>query len=131
MALAEIASAEATGPVKLTDIADRQGISYRYLEQLFGKLSRHGIVKGVKGPAGGYLLARKLSDISLLDIMEAVDEPIKTTRCDAQTVGFCQSNTHVCRTHRVWVELGATISHFLASKTLADFVDEPQSELKA
>ncbi|MGB0382526.1 MAG: Rrf2 family transcriptional regulator [Alphaproteobacteria bacterium] len=126
IALVDIATQSSGAVVSLADIAQRQEISQRYLEQLFAKLRRHGLVQGVKGASGGYRITRNINDVTLLDIMKAVDEPIKTTRCDALDRGLCRPGGTTCQTHRIWMELGDTISGFLQTKTLADFLP-PQS----
>jgi Rrf2 family protein len=122
MALVDMATHGNGAPIPLADISERQDISHRYLEQLFGKLRKHGLVEGVKGPSGGYKISRPASAISLLDVMQAVDEPIKTTRCDALDRGKCKPGGLTCQTHRIWMELGDNISDFLASRSLADVV---------
>jgi len=114
---------EGSKPVSLSDIALRQGISLTYLEQLFGKLRRHGLVLGQRGPGGGYLLAASPADTRILDIMFAVDEPIKTTRCDGDHTLGCAKDHARCLTHDLWSELGHMIEMFLGSVSLEDVIN--------
>ncbi len=109
-------------PVPLAEIADRQEISLSYLEQLFAKLRRGALVKSVRGPGGGYLLARSAEDTRIADIILAVDEPIRATRCmPGQPVG-CRGNSSRCLTHDLWEELGNQIYLYLNSVSVADVV---------
>jgi Rrf2 family iron-sulfur cluster assembly transcriptional regulator len=109
-------------PVPLSEIAERQEISLSYLEQLFAKLRRGALVKSVRGPGGGYLLARQAEDTRISDIILAVDEPIRATRCmPGQPVG-CRGNSSRCLTHDLWEELGNQIYLYLNSVSLADVV---------
>lgn len=123
MALADLAAQDSPGPVTLAEIAERQEISLSYLEQLFAKLRRGGLVKSVRGPGGGYLLARPPGETRVADIIVAVDEPIRTTRCTPGQPFGCRSNETRCLTHDLWEELGNQIYHYLSSVTLADVVD--------
>lgn len=118
MAMADLGKTMSAKPVALADIADRQEISLSYLEQLFGKLRRAGLVKSVRGPGGGYLLARGSDEIRISDVIQAVDEPISATRC-AQTEG-CHSDKARCMTHDLWQALTYQIHMYLSSVTLAD-----------
>jgi len=113
--------------ISLADIAERQQLSQSYLEQLFGKLRRAGLVGSARGPGGGYRLARPPADIAIADIVAAVDEPTKATRCDAGRGGCLLSSppgigTVQCQTHELWVELGRQIDLFFAGVSLADVV---------
>jgi Rrf2 family iron-sulfur cluster assembly transcriptional regulator len=124
MAMADLARhASDAAPVPLSDISIRQGISLSYLEQLFSKLRRGGLVSGVRGPGGGYRLARAAADTRIADIIVAVDEPIKATRCHPGTAQGCLANAQRCLTHDLWEELGRQIEVFLESVTLADVLD--------
>jgi len=105
-------------PVALADIAARQDISLSYLEQLFAKLRRGGLVTSVRGPGGGYRLARSAGEISLAHIVDGVDEPIHATRCEQGGPG-CLAGER-CLTHDLWAELGDQIRLFLHHLTLAD-----------
>lgn len=107
------------GPVTLAGISERQRISLSYLEQLFGRLRRQGIVDSVRGPGGGYTLARPMEEISVADIIRAVDEPIDATQCGG--LGNCHDERE-CMTHDLWMSLNARIYEFLESASLAELV---------
>jgi len=123
MAMADLARQSKGGPVALADIALRQDISLSYLEQLFGKLRKGSQVKSVRGPGGGYLLARDPVDMKISDIILAVDEPIQTTRCTPGSPTGCRTDNSRCLTHDLWTELGNQIYLFLSSITLADVIE--------
>jgi Rrf2 family iron-sulfur cluster assembly transcriptional regulator len=110
-------------PVKLSDIAARQEISPSYLEQLFAKLRRSGLVIAARGPGGGYRMARSAGETRIADIIVAVDEPIKATRCKSDSAKGCLGRTGRCLTHDLWEELGRQIEVFLESVTLADVLE--------
>ncbi len=120
MAMVDLASRNHGKPVPLADIAERQEISLSYLEQLFGKLRRGGLVKSVRGPGGGYLMARSSSDTRVSDIIMAVDEPITATRCKSESAAGCHEDKGRCLTHDLWRELGNQIYLYLSSVSLAD-----------
>jgi Rrf2 family iron-sulfur cluster assembly transcriptional regulator len=120
MALVDLASQSDGRPVALADIAERQEISLSYLEQLFAKLRRGGLVRSVRGPGGGYLLAREAGDTRISDAILAVDEPIRATRCRNGSSAGCRANKSRCLTHDLWEELGNQIHVFLSSVSLAD-----------
>ncbi|QLH39114.1 MAG: Rrf2 family transcriptional regulator [Defluviicoccus sp.] len=121
MAMADLAFHSKGGkPVALAEVADRQEISLSYLEQLFGRLRRSGLVNSVRGPGGGYMLARDLTELRIADIILAVDEPIKATRCTPGAPTGCHSHKGRCLTHDLWEELGNQIYLYLSSVTLAD-----------
>ncbi|MGE0256767.1 MAG: Rrf2 family transcriptional regulator [Alphaproteobacteria bacterium] len=122
MALADIAVAGGAHPVPLADVAERQDISLAYLEQLFAKLRRAGLVRSVRGPGGGYVLAHRPDDVRVADIVAAVDETIRATRCHPAGAKGCLPGSARCLTHDLWEELGHQIHLFLASVTLADVV---------
>jgi Rrf2 family iron-sulfur cluster assembly transcriptional regulator len=107
------------GPVTLAGISERQQISLSYLEQLFGRLRRQGIVDSVRGPGGGYCLARPLEEISVADIIRAVDEPIDATQCGG--MGNCHDNKP-CMTHELWTGLNAHIYNYLEGVHLGQLV---------
>lgn len=109
-----------SSPVTLSDIAERQEISLSYLEQLFSKLRKAGLVKSVRGPGGGYKLARISGELRVSDIVLAVDEPLRTTRCKPDTGTGCMSEGSRCVTHDLWEELGNQIYLFLSSVSLED-----------
>ena len=120
MALVDLASQSDGHPVALAEIAERQEISLSYLEQLFAKLRRGGLVRSVRGPGGGYLLARSAEETRISDAILAVDEPIRATRCKSGSAIGCRSNKSRCLTHDLWEELGNQIHIFLSSVSLAD-----------
>ena len=109
-------------PVSLADVAERQEISLSYLEQLFGKLRRNGLVKSVRGPGGGYLLAHGPMDLRISDIIMAVDEPMSATRCKPGSPEGCHENKSRCLTHDLWQELGNHIFLYLNGISLEDVV---------
>ncbi|MAF95323.1 MAG: Rrf2 family transcriptional regulator [Rhodospirillaceae bacterium] len=123
MAMVDIAAHFDNKPIALADVAERQEISLSYLEQLFGKLRRGGLVKSVRGPGGGYLLAHTAEETRIADIVLAVDEQIKTTRCTPGSPVGCKTNKSRCLTHELWEELGNKIYLYLSSVTLADVVE--------
>ena len=122
MAMADLAIQSAGRPVSLADIAARQEISLSYLEQLFGKLRRCGLVKSVRGPGGGYMLGRGPEEIRISDIVLSVDEPLTATRCTPGSPTGCHSNQGRCLTHDLWEELSNQIHLYLSSVTLDDVV---------
>ena len=122
MAMADIAAQDAGSVVTLSALSERQNISLAYLEQLFSKLRRGGLVESLRGPGGGYRLSRPAEDISIAEVMAAVDEPVKMTRCmSEEDIGCTGSNR--CLTHDLWRALGDQIVGFLGSITLQDVVD--------
>ena len=125
MAMVDLSMQSADGkPIALADIAERQEISLSYLEQLFGKLRKGGMVNSVRGPGGGYLLARSSGDTRISDIVLSVDEPIKVTRCTPGVPEGCHSNKSRCLTHDLWEGLGNQIHSYLSSVSLADIVEQ-------
>ncbi len=124
MAMVDLAMHSDNKPISLADIADRQEISLSYLEQLFAKLRRGGLVRSVRGPGGGYLLAREDVETRISDIILAVDEPIRATRCTPGQPFGCRINKSRCMTHDLWEELGNQIYLYLSSVTVADVVDK-------
>lgn len=110
-------------PVALADIAERQGISQSYLEQLFGRLRRAGLVASVRGPRGGYRLARGIPAISVAEVIAAVNEPLDATRCGGRE--NCQNN-QPCLTHGLWEDLGQEIERYLDGVSLADVLNRRQ-----
>jgi Rrf2 family iron-sulfur cluster assembly transcriptional regulator len=123
-AMVDVAREEASGPVSLATIADRQELPLAYLEQLFGKLRKAGLLKSSRGSAGGYVLARPVEDVSILDIIAAVDTPLKATRCKEGSSVGCRITGERCLTHDLWDELGAVVQLFLARITLADVCEK-------
>lgn len=124
MAMVDLARHGNGKPVALAEIAGRQEISLSYLEQLFGRLRRNGLVKSVRGPGGGYLMGRPMEQTRISDIILAVDEPIKATRCRGETAMGCHSDRSRCLTHDLWAELGNQIHLYLSSVTVADVIEK-------
>lgn len=122
-AMADIAVYGDRQVVPLPDIATRQGISVAYLEQLFSRLKGFGLVEGVRGVGGGYRLARTADLIRIADIIEAVDEEIRTTACGGGRQG-CRADGARCMTHDLWDELGRQIGIFLNAVTLDDVINK-------
>ena len=115
-------------PVTLTDIAARQTISLSYLEQLFARLRRANMVKGTRGPGGGYMLAGKADNINIADIIAAVDEPIDATKCGGEA--NCQ-NEKACLTHDLWMGLSEQIREYLKGITLAQLLEKHRVQEEA
>ena len=108
-AMLDLALNAREAPVSLADISERQGISLSYLEQLFAKLRRNGLVSSVRGPGGGYQLAHAATDIQIVQVIDAVDESVDATRCKGK--GNCQGG-ETCLTHYLWCELSEQIHDF-------------------
>ncbi|MBK6630421.1 MAG: Fe-S cluster assembly transcriptional regulator IscR [Betaproteobacteria bacterium] len=123
-AMIDLAQRQANGPVTLAGISDRQKISLSYLEQLFGKLRRHKIVGSVRGPGGGYRLARAMNEVTVADIITAVDEPLDATNCGGRE--NCQDE-HRCMTHDLWTNLNKRMHDYLASVSLDDLVRQAKT----
>jgi Rrf2 family iron-sulfur cluster assembly transcriptional regulator len=123
MAMVDLARHAQSKPVSLSDIAGRQEISLSYLEQLFARLRRAELVKSVRGPGGGYRLARASTETRVSEIILAVDEPISATRCTEMGTPGCRTDRSKCLTHDLWEELGNQIHMFLASVTLSDVLE--------
>jgi Rrf2 family iron-sulfur cluster assembly transcriptional regulator len=122
MAMADLAKrGQGERAVTLADIAHRQDISLPYLEQLFARLRRSGLVKSVRGPGGGYRLARAAGETAVADIVTAVDEPLEAVRCGSGPIG-CMPGGARCLTHDLWDDLGRHIHDYLASVTLEDVI---------
>src|SRR5579859_720527 len=124
MAMVDLAKHSAGNPVSLAEIAESQEISLSYLEQLFAKLRKGGLVVSVRGPGGGYRLSRAAGELRVADIILAVDEPIAATRCEAGSTKGCTGTGARCVTHDLWEELGRQIHVFLSSVSLADVVEK-------
>ncbi len=116
------------GPVALASVSDRQKISLSYLEQLFGKLRRHKLVDSVRGPGGGYCIARPLSQVTVADIIRAVDEPLDATQCGGRE--NCHDE-HRCMTHDLWSTLNSKMYEYLSSVSLADLVERQKHKQAA
>ncbi|MBK1642463.1 Rrf2 family transcriptional regulator [Chromatium okenii] len=129
-AMLDLAIEQTQGPIPLADIAERQVISLSYLEQLFAKLRRCQLVRSVRGPGGGYLLTRPPAEISVADVIRAVDDNLDTTRCGG--AGNCQNN-RPCLTHALWYELNERIDSYLNAVNLQNLLDRhnaPPSTVK-
>ncbi len=123
MAMVEVAinSSESSNPIKIATIAEKQNIEITYLEQIFTQLRRSGLVNSVRGPGGGYKLSKPSCTIAISDIVKAVSESIKMTRCSSPSKG-CMKNHSRCYTHKLWHNLENRISDYLQSTTLADVI---------
>ena len=131
MAMVDLATRQTLGcecgPICLAEIAARQKLSQAYLEQLFGKLRRAGLVGSARGPGGGYRLSRSSDAMTIAEIIAAVDEPIHVTRCENRSPGcvdgFAGEGPIRCQTHDLWEELGNQIHTFLSSVSLLDVLE--------
>jgi Rrf2 family iron-sulfur cluster assembly transcriptional regulator len=121
-ALLDVALHIKIGPVSLAEISERQDISLSYLEQLFARLRKRGLVRSVRGPGGGYLLGKEAGEISIGDVIAAVDESVDATRCHGSS-GGCQNGVR-CLTHSLWSDLSERIEDFLNNITLAELVEK-------
>jgi Rrf2 family iron-sulfur cluster assembly transcriptional regulator len=124
-AMIDLALQHGSGPVTLSEISSRQKISLSYLEQLFGKLRRASLVESVRGPGGGYCLAKDLASVTVSEIILAVDEPIDATQCGGKE--NCRDEQK-CLTHDLWATLNQRIFDFLGSVTLQQMVDEQKAK---
>jgi Rrf2 family transcriptional regulator, iron-sulfur cluster assembly transcription factor len=124
-AMIDVAMHGAKDPVTLAGISERQSISLSYLEQLFGKLRRRELVESVRGPGGGYHLAREATKVTVADIISAVEETLDSTQCGGRE--NCHDN-HRCMTHELWEELNTTVYGFLSGVTLAQLVDKQRTK---
>jgi Rrf2 family iron-sulfur cluster assembly transcriptional regulator len=125
-AMIDLAMRQHGGPVTLAAISQRQNISLSYLEQLFGKLRRHELVDSVRGPGGGYSLARLARNITVADIIFAVDEPLDATSCGGKSPCTSGNDGHPgqCMTHELWATLNRKMVDYLDSVSLQDLVDQ-------
>ena len=123
MAMVDLASHSVGKPISLAEIAERQEISLSYLEQLFSRLRRASLVNSVRGPGGGYLLGSPAGKIRIFDIILAVDEPVKATRCNPASPTGCHGELGRCMTHDLWEGLGNQIRLFLSAITLEDVLE--------
>jgi Rrf2 family transcriptional regulator, iron-sulfur cluster assembly transcription factor len=124
-AMVDLGLRHGNGPVTLAEISERQKISLSYLEQLFGKLRRKNIVESVRGPGGGYLLGREMRELSVAEIILAVDEPIDATQCGGKE--NCHDDQK-CITHDLWAALNQRIFEYLGSVTLQQLVDNQRAK---
>ena len=125
-AMLDVAIHASSGAVCLADISQRQGISLSYLEQLFSRLRKHGLVSSIRGPGGGYILGRCSTDIAVADVISAVDESVNATKCGG--TGDCQSGQQ-CLTHTLWSDLSTRIEDFLQSISLSELVEQRNVKL--
>lgn len=125
-ALADIALNGGEGPVTLAEISERQDISLAYLEQLFVRLRRAGLVESVRGPGGGYLLARPADELRISDVMSAVDERLNAMGCEGRIEEGqgCARSREACLTHKLWEQLSAHVHVFLSRTTIADVIED-------
>jgi Rrf2 family transcriptional regulator, iron-sulfur cluster assembly transcription factor len=130
MALADLAKFNSANPVSLRDISLRQGISLDFLEQIFSKLKKHNIVKSIRGTNGGYILSSDPEQIKLANILNAVDEEVKTVQCKKESKKGCNGKTSKCITHNLWDELEIHINDFFEKKNLKDLINK-DSESRA
>lgn len=124
-AMIDLAMQHGSGPVTLAEISGRQKISLSYLEQLFGKLRRHRLVESVRGPGGGYRLARDMGDVTVSEIILAVDEPIDATQCGGKE--NCHDDRK-CLTHDLWATLNRRIFEYLDSVSLRELVENQRAK---
>ena len=115
------------GPITLADISKRQGISLSYLEQLFSKLRRNGLVDSARGPGGGYRLSRVAKEICIADVITAVDEKVDARKCEGK--GNCSGDNNPCLTHDLWCDLSDQIYDFLQSIDLEQLVNKENARV--
>jgi Rrf2 family iron-sulfur cluster assembly transcriptional regulator len=125
-AMIDLGLRQHNGPVTLASISQRQDISLSYLEQLFGKLRRHELVASTRGPGGGYTMGRSMAEISVADVIYAVDEPLDATQCRGKE--NCD-NEQRCMTHDLWANLNRVMVDYLDSVTLQQLVDEQRERM--
>ena len=128
-AMIDLALRQHGGPVTLAGISERQKISLSYLEQLFGKLRRRQLVSSVRGPGGGYCLAKPLEEISVSEIIHAVDESLDATQCGGKR--DCSEDQRPCMTHELWTRLNEKMFEYLNSVSLSELVDRQREKIGA
>ena len=128
MALADLAKFNSINPVSLRDISLRQSISLVFLEQIFSKLKKNNIVKSIRGTNGGYILNKQPIEIKLADILNAVDEEIKTIQCKKESKKGCNGKATKCATHNLWDELEVHINSFFENKSLEDLLKDNKDQ---
>jgi len=126
-AMLDVAMHTRNGPVSLAEVARRQKLSLSYLEQLFSRLRRNGLVNSSRGPGGGYALSREPEGISVADIVVAVDEPVDVTRCGGKA--NCNSDSR-CLTHDLWSDLSQQVYDFLSTRSLADVLERHRAQIE-
>jgi len=122
-AILDLALHETQGPTALADISARQGISLSYLEQLFAKMRRSNLVDSIRGPGGGYQLSRSKSEITVVDIVDSVNESMNVTKCEGK--GGCDHG-EMCLTHELWNDLSEQINLYLRSISVQDLINRPE-----
>ena len=126
-AMLDIAYYDQGNPISLPEIAERQNISLSYLEQLFSRLKKNGLVESIKGPGGGYKLSKDASDIVISDVINAVNENVETTACNGKA--NCNNNSQ-CLSHNLWEDLGAEINNFLSDVTLQQVISKNSKSMQ-
>ena len=126
-AMLDIASHNTGSPISLPEISHRQNISLSYLEQLFSRLKKSGLVDSIKGPGGGYKLSKDANEIVISEVIQAVDEDLETTACNGKS--NCHNN-HQCISHNLWQDLGNEINNFLSDITLQQVIAKNNSDVK-
>jgi Rrf2 family transcriptional regulator, iron-sulfur cluster assembly transcription factor len=129
MALADLAKFDSANPISLRDISLRQGISLDFLEQIFSKLKKKNIVKSIRGSNGGYILSKQPAEIKLANILNAVDEEVKTVQCKKESKKGCNNKSTKCITHNLWDELEIHINHFFEQKNLKDLISNSSESI--
>ena len=124
MAMAELAKHDIKKPINLSEISIRQGISISFLGQIFLKLKNKDLVQSSRGPSGGYILSKLPEEIKLSNIIEAVDEKVKTLKCNKDSKKGCNGKSIKCITHDLWAELEHHIMYFFEKNTLKDIVSK-------
>ena len=124
MAMAELAKHDIKKPINLSEISIRQGISISFLGQIFLKLKNKDLVQSSRGPLGGYILSKSPEEIKLSNIIEAVDEKVKTLKCNKDSKKGCNGKSIKCITHDLWAELEHHIMYFFEKNTLKDIVSK-------
>ncbi len=124
-AMLDLALHSNNNPTTLADVAERQGISLSYLEQLFSRLRKNNLVKSIRGPGGGYVLNSPASDITIAQVIKSVDENIDSTKCGGDK--NCH-NKRACLTHDLWMELSASIYTFLNDVSLQSLIDRQDKD---
>ena len=126
-AMLDIAYYNQGNPISLPEIAKRQNISLSYLEQLFSRLKKSGLVDSIKGPCGGYKLSKDANEIVISEVIQAVDENLETTACNGKA--NCHNNKQ-CLSHNLWEDLGEEIKNFLSDVTLQQVITKQNSNIK-
>ena len=129
MAMADLAANQKSKPVSLNEISLRQNISLSYLEQLFSKLKNEKLVKSIRGPAGGYILEKNPKEISISNIIFAVDEQVKTLNCKKDSKKGCNGKTVKCITHNLWDDLEQHINNFFDNVSLSDLIKQKRLDI--